>query len=62
MTPLLALLVIVQTGLGYLGRDSADALAVHVPLGVLIFGIASLLTNVAFAGHSLRQQTAENDV
>lgn len=35
-----ALLMFVQTGLGYLGRDELEAAAWHVPLGVLIFGLS----------------------
>ena len=57
LTALLAILVIVQTGLGYAGRDSADVLAIHVPVGVLTFGVASLLTAVAFSGESVMQRT-----
>ena len=49
LTALLAILVIIQTGLGYAGRESADVLAIHVPVGVLTFGVASLLTAVAFS-------------
>lgn len=33
-------LMTVQIGLGYSGRDSADAAAWHVPNGVAIFGLA----------------------
>jgi Na+/H+ antiporter NhaD/arsenite permease-like protein len=33
-------LVIVQMALGYTGRDHPNAAAWHVPMGVLIFGIA----------------------
>ena len=57
LTALLAILVIVQTGLGYAGRDSADVLAIHVPVGVLTFGVASLLTAVAFSEGSAIQHT-----
>jgi heme A synthase len=31
-------LLIVQTGLGFAGRTSTGSAAIHVPLGVLIFG------------------------
>lgn len=34
-----AVLVIVQTGLGFIGRESAAAVAAHVPVGVAILGI-----------------------
>lgn len=40
VTGMTALLMFVQTGLGYLGRDELEAAAWHVPLGVLIFGLA----------------------
>lgn len=59
LTLLLAVLIVAQTGLGYIGRESADALAVHVPLGVLIFGISAVITNAAFTGHSSGRQTGE---
>ncbi len=57
LTALLAILVIVQSGLGYAGRESADVLAIHVPVGVLAFGVASLLTAVAFSEESAIQHT-----
>ena len=47
-TGLLATLVVAQTGLGYIGRDEANAAAVHVPLGVLIFGLSSVLATLSF--------------
>jgi hypothetical protein len=37
---LLAVLVFAQVGLGYSGRNSPDAVAWHIPNGVLIFGLA----------------------
>lgn len=37
---LVALLVFTQIGLGYVGRDTADAAALHVPNGVLLMGLA----------------------
>ena len=55
LTALLTILVIVQTGLGYAGRGSADVLAIHLPVGVLTFGVASLLTAVAFSERSAIQ-------
>jgi hypothetical protein len=36
----LVLLVVVQIGLGYSGRDSGNSAALHVPNGVLIFGLS----------------------
>lgn len=35
----LAVLILVQTGLGYSGRTELEARAWHIPLGVLIFGL-----------------------
>lgn len=40
---LLLLLVVAQFGLGYGGRESAAAASLHVPNGVLIFGITAAL-------------------
>ncbi len=40
LTAMTALLMFVQTGIGYLGRDELEAASWHVPLGVLIFGLA----------------------
>jgi hypothetical protein len=39
-TAVLAVLVFAQVGLGYSGRDSLDAMAWHIPNGVLIMGLA----------------------
>lgn len=36
----LVVLVVAQTGLGFAGRDSTTAAALHVPLGVATFGAA----------------------
>ncbi len=44
---LLVLLTLAQIGLGYSGRDSADAKAWHVPLGVLLFGLAVVIATMA---------------
>jgi len=44
----LLMLVIAQTGLGYLGRDDTLPIAVHVPLGVLIFGLATMISTLAY--------------
>ena len=52
LTVLLATLVIAQSSLGYAGRDNRDLLAIHVPVGVLTFGVASLLTAGAFSEES----------
>lgn len=37
------LLVIAQLGLGYSGRESATALSLHIPNGVLIFGLSAAI-------------------
>ena len=37
---ILAVVLTGQIGLGYLGRETAEAAAWHVPLGVLSFGLA----------------------
>jgi hypothetical protein len=37
-------LVVVQIGLGYAGRDSGTAASLHVPNGVLIFGLSVATT------------------
>jgi hypothetical protein len=44
---LLLVLVIAQTGLGYVGRDETFGIAIHVPLGVFIFGFAMLISVMA---------------
>jgi predicted RND superfamily exporter protein len=44
---LLAILVAVQTGLGYVGRDESLAEAIHIPLGVFIFGFALIISLLA---------------
>jgi heme A synthase len=43
----LLILVTIQTGLGYLGRDDTLPTAVHVPLGVFIYGFALLISVMA---------------
>ena len=42
-------LMTIQIGLGYSGRDSADAAAWHIPNGVAIFGLAVYQVSVATA-------------
>jgi hypothetical protein len=44
---LLLMLVIAQTGLGYLGRDNTLPVAIHVPLGVFMFGFSLLISVMA---------------
>ena len=45
---LLFVLVIVQLGLGYGGRDNAVAAWWHVPNGVFLFGVATVATCLAW--------------
>ena len=47
MNAVLAVLMLVQTGLGYVGRDEMEARAWHFPVGVLIFGLAMLIAAMA---------------
>ena len=47
LTAVVAVLVMAQTGLGYSGRDSADAASWHIPNGVLIFGLAVAVAALA---------------
>jgi hypothetical protein len=45
----LLVLVISQIGLGYSGRDDLDARSIHVPMGVLTFGLSVLIAGMAFS-------------
>jgi hypothetical protein len=38
---LIVLLVFAQIGLGYVGRETQDAAAIHVPNGVLLMGLSA---------------------
>jgi hypothetical protein len=55
---LLLILVTVQTGLGYLGRDDTLPVAIHVPLGVFIFGFAVLISVMASVEDRLPERGA----
>lgn len=44
MSLAILVLVIVQVGLGYGGKDSGTAASIHVPNGVLIFGLSVATT------------------
>jgi len=44
----LLFMLIAQTGLGYMGRDDELPIAIHVPLGVLIFGLATMISTLAY--------------
>lgn len=52
----LLLLMVAQTGLGYVGRSTLGAAAWHVPLGVLIFGLT--VYNVMSARGAVAPRTA----
>ncbi|CAN5581597.1 hypothetical protein BH23CHL4_BH23CHL4_20690 [soil metagenome] len=43
MNGLLLVLTLVQIGLGYAGRETAQAAAWHIPNGVLLFGLAGTI-------------------
>lgn len=43
----LVVLTVAQTGLGYIGRDNSDIAALHVPVGVLLFGLSMLVVMLA---------------
>ena len=45
---LLLILIIAQFGLGYGGRDSRTAASLHVPNGVLIFGVATVVACIVW--------------
>jgi hypothetical protein len=53
----LLILVSVQIGLGYLGRDDTLPTAVHVPLGVFIYGFALLISVLASIEDRLPERT-----
>ena len=40
--------VVAQTALGYTGRDHTFPVVIHVPLGVLIFGLATMISTLAY--------------
>lgn len=64
MNAAMVLLIVAQLGLGYSGRDSANAAAIHVPNGVLIFGlsvaIAALLNTFAISSIQPAPRTNTN--
>lgn len=47
LNAVLALAMIAQTGLGYVGRSNLEARAWHLPLGVLIFGLTVVIVMMA---------------
>ena len=40
---LVLLLIVAQIGLGYGSRDSGDSAAIHIPLGVFLFSLSSII-------------------
>ena len=40
---ILVLLIVAQIGLGYGSRDNVDSAAIHIPVGVFIFALASII-------------------
>lgn len=46
-TSALTVLIIAQTGLGYAGRDDSDLASIHVPIGVLLFGVSVLVLTLS---------------
>ncbi|HVB63597.1 MAG TPA: hypothetical protein VNE17_02625 [Nitrolancea sp.] len=52
---LLLILVIAQFGLGYGGRDNRTAAALHVPNGVLIFGVATVVACLVWLASPRRE-------
>ncbi len=45
---IILVLVVAQTGLGYAGRTNLDAMALHLPNGVLLMGACTWATALAF--------------
>jgi hypothetical protein len=43
MNAVMVVLLVAQLGLGYSGRDSSTAAAIHVPTGVFIFGLGGAI-------------------
>lgn len=48
LTFAILVLLFAQAGLGYVGRENADARAWHIPNGVLLMGLASFMTAFAW--------------
>ena len=49
--------IVIQTGLGFAGRSSPAAVAVHIPLGVALFG---MILWVTYSAHSQRNASEPN--
>lgn len=57
-TALLFVLTAAQIGLGYAGRDDPDVASIHVPLGVLLFGVSTSVAVLSFLDGHLRPDDA----
>ena len=44
---LVLLLIVAQIGLGYGSRDSGDSAAIHIPVGVFLFALSSIIAMLA---------------
>jgi hypothetical protein len=51
-------LVVAQTGLGYASREDTLPEAIHIPLGVLIFGVSAIISALAVLEGRVRASTA----
>lgn len=54
---ILAVALFAQVGLGYAGRTATDAAAIHVPMGVTIFGLVIFVVTVACCRPGRRHTT-----
>ncbi len=54
----LLVLVAAETALGYASEDSTFSEAVHIPLGVFIFGLALVISTLAVLEHRARDFAA----
>ena len=52
------IVLVVQTGLGFVGRDTPDAAALHVPLGVAAFGLAGYAFVLSRSTSAVARSTA----
>ena len=44
---ILVLLIVAQIGLGYGSRDNIDSAAIHIPVGVFLFALSSIIAMLA---------------
>lgn len=52
-------LLVAQIGLGYLGRESTSAASIHIPFGVLTFGVAVVAAQLVLV--SVRESVPQTD-